>query len=58
MPTPQTEAQKDGNRVSTLIGVSSTTETIDGVSFVEGVTPVPVAVNPATNKIILEFTES
>lgn len=47
-------APRDDNRKPTLLGVSSTTETIEGVDYVEDVTPVPIAVNPATGAIILE----
>jgi hypothetical protein len=54
MPTSRTVAKKDENRVPTLIGVSSETTTINGVVFTEGVTPVPVAVDPITGAIILE----
>jgi len=58
MPTSQTDAPRDNNRVTVLTGVSSQTITIDGVDFVEGETPVPVAVDPTTNKIKLEITEA
>lgn len=58
MPNSRDTAPRDDNRVPTLIGVSSTTETIGDINFVAGITPVPIAVNPSTNKILLEFTES
>ena len=56
MPNSKNKAPKDENRVPVVMGVSSTTTTIDGVSFVEGETPVPVAVNPVTGAIKLEKT--
>ena len=54
MPTSRDKAKKDENRVSTLIGVASETVTINGTVFTEGVTPVPVAVDPTTGGIVLE----
>lgn len=50
----RSNASLDQNRVPTLIGVSSVTDTINGIEFIEGVTPVPVAVNPVTGAIIVE----
>jgi hypothetical protein len=41
------KAEKDENRVTTLIGVSS----------VDGITPTPVAVNPTTLAVIVEVVE-
>ena len=48
------KAPKDDNRVSTLLGVASTTTTVSGVSYTAGITPVPIAVNPVTGAIIVE----
>ena len=52
----KTKAERDENREPTLIGVSDSTETISDVDFEEGVTPVPVAVNPVTHAVILKPT--
>lgn len=54
MPTSKTNAVRDDNRVPVLIGVSSETITIGGVDFIEGITPVPIAVNPVTHRMIVE----
>lgn len=54
MPTSRTNAPRDGNRVTVLLGVASETVTIDGVEFIEGVTPVPIAVNPVDHALIVE----
>jgi len=50
------KAAIDENRVGTLIGVSSETITLNGIDFIEGITPVPVAVNPLTYAVIVEVT--
>ncbi len=47
-------AERDENRVTTLIGVASETIEINGINYIEGITPVTVAVNPITGAIIVE----
>jgi len=54
MPTSRTNAPRDDNRVTVLIGVASETITIGGVDFVEGVTPVPIAIDPVTHRMKVE----
>jgi hypothetical protein len=44
-------APRDNNRVTVMMGVSSQTTTINGISYVAGVTPVPIAVDPVTGKV-------
>ena len=56
MATPRTTASRDNNRHVVLTGVASSTVTVDGVSYVAGVTPVPIAVNPSTNKVKVIIT--
>lgn len=41
-----TDASRDSNRVTTLIGISS----------INGVTPTKIAVNPVTLALIVEIT--
>lgn len=50
----RSDAPRDENRVTVLIGVSSSTGTVNGISYVTGVTPVPVAVDPTTHAIVIE----
>ncbi len=52
MPNLPKNAPRDDNRVPTLVGVSSTTVTINGVNYVQGVTIVPIAIDPVTGGII------
>lgn len=54
MPNLPKNATRDDDRVPVIMGVSSQTVTINGVNYVTGVTPVPIAVDPVTGKIILE----
>ena len=54
MPTSRTIAKREENRVPTLIGVANQTITIGDTNFVQDVTPVPIAVNPATGAVVLE----
>lgn len=49
-------ASKDPNRVSTLLGVASQTITVNGINFVQNVTPTPAAVNPTTHGILVELS--
>ena len=51
MPTLKPKAERDENRVTTLIGVSDQTITIGDQNFIQDETPVPVAVNPVTGAI-------
>ena len=51
----QSDAKRDNNRIPILIGVSSVTGTINGVSYVAGVTPVMIAVDPVTHYVIAEI---
>lgn len=44
-------APRDDNRVTVMMGVSSQTVTINGINYVAGVTPVPIAVDPSTGKV-------
>lgn len=53
MPS-KTYAPRDDNRIVVLIGVASQTITIGGVVFIQGETPVPIAVNPSTGAIIVQ----
>jgi len=48
------KAPRDENRAPTLIGVSNQTITIGDITFTQDVTPVPIAVNPATGAVVLE----
>ena len=50
----RSDAPRDNNRVPVLVGVASQTITVNGINYVKGVTPVPVAVDPTTNAIIGE----
>ena len=45
-------AIRDENGVPVLMGVSSTTATVDGIDYVEGVTPVTIYVNSAGSLLI------
>ena len=54
MPTSKTNSPRDENRIPVIIGVASETVTIGGVDFIEGVTPVPVAVDPVTHRVQVE----
>ncbi len=54
MPNSRNIDVRDENRVTTMMGVSSATTTINGIAFVAGVTPVPIAVDPVTNIIVTE----
>jgi len=51
----RSDAPRDNNRVPILLGVSSATVTVNGIDYVAGVTPVPVTVDPATNRIKVEI---
>jgi hypothetical protein len=46
-------AARDTNFVPVWIAVSSVTATVDGVNYVEGVTPVEVYGDPATGSILI-----
>ena len=54
MPNSKNKAPRDENRITVIVGVSSSTTTLDGIDFVEGETPVPIAVNPVTGAIKFE----
>jgi len=56
MPTSKTVATRDENREAVIMGVSSQTITIDGVSYIEGVTPVPIAFDPVTHEMVVEVS--
>lgn len=48
------DAERDQNRTTTIMGVASETITIGDITYVEGITPVNIAVNPTTGAIIVE----
>lgn len=56
MPNPQQNAPRDDNYVPVLMGVSSQDTVINGVTYVKGVTPVPIAVDPTTGKVQVSST--
>lgn len=47
-----TNALRDGNFVPTLLAVSATTETVNGVDYIQGVTPVVVYADLDGNLLI------
>lgn len=46
-------AARDENMRPVLIAVSSSTTTVDGVDYIEGVTPVEVYGDPATGALLI-----
>lgn len=56
MPTSRQTGPRDDNRVIVIMGVSSVNTTIGGKTYVAGQTPVPIAVSPVTNALIVETT--
>ncbi len=55
MPTASTDAPRDNNRQPVLMGVADRTGTYNGKDYVEGVTPVPIAVDPTTNRMKVDI---
>lgn len=47
-------AMKDENGVAVLIAVSSVTATVNGVNYIQGVTPVEVYGDPATGALLTD----
>ena len=47
-------ASRDQNRVTTIMGVASETITIGDIEYIEGETPVNIAVNPVTHAVLIE----
>lgn len=47
-------AARDENNRPVLIAVASETITVNGVNFIEGVTPVEVYADPATGELLID----
>jgi hypothetical protein len=52
----RSNATRDENRITVLLGVSSITVTVNGINYVAGITPVMVAIDPVTHRIKVEAT--